>query len=540
MDLWSAILRGEKNIGIIRDLRKLRLNETNKITAIVIAAIAVRVVTLWMGRAEFTGWLNHTYYYFVQVRGLLNDGVLPYSDMPLLFYLYSFVVKILNFIGIEQSDSIVISTRIIMCLVPSLIPIFIYKIIKKINGGGQIQRNQWLLILIAGFLPLSLSYMPEFLQKNMVGLLLLSALMYFSIRLLGKFNIKDIVMSGVIALLIVLTHYGTFAAMALYILSLFVSFSLINKDKKNIIISGFVLVVFGVMSTVLIYIFDPQRFERIFFYLSESLTNSLVFALFNGNNNRTENIISFGIIIIFYTILYLFYRIYYRHKDNLANCERIFWLSSILFCGLLVTPLLDHHLMARLASFMSIPLLIILIFNEKYGFKRVWLKRWLYVLMVVGVMFLAIGELMSSKIHNKNNQQIFVDINRLKSQYYFDENDLIITKTGAEHICNWFLGVKSGVITTLNLRDFEKYDDIYILNPIQGELNFGGLENRNVITESDKYFFMQRNIPKPESAEILFKSDNIELYRLKLLPTEWDFNNKGDWNGYIAIPTKPN
>ncbi len=54
------------------------LKESSKLLLIILAAIITRVFTLWLGRPEFAGWFNHTYYYFVEVRGLLEQGSLPY------------------------------------------------------------------------------------------------------------------------------------------------------------------------------------------------------------------------------------------------------------------------------------------------------------------------------------------------------------------------------------------------------------------------------------------------------------------------------
>ncbi len=55
--------------------------------------------SLWIGRPEFTGWLNHTYYYCVQVRGLLQEGGMHYGDMLFLFYLYALTAK--AFVGLS-------------------------------------------------------------------------------------------------------------------------------------------------------------------------------------------------------------------------------------------------------------------------------------------------------------------------------------------------------------------------------------------------------------------------------------------------------
>ena len=35
------------------------------------------------------GWFNHAPWYWVQTRGLLQNGVLPFPDLPLLFHRYA-------------------------------------------------------------------------------------------------------------------------------------------------------------------------------------------------------------------------------------------------------------------------------------------------------------------------------------------------------------------------------------------------------------------------------------------------------------------
>mgnify|MGYP000011713989 CR=1 FL=1 len=69
---------------------------------IVCIAILARVFTIWIGRPEFVGWFSHTYYYFVEVRSLLENGALAYPDMPLLFLVYAFFAKILLYLGIDS------------------------------------------------------------------------------------------------------------------------------------------------------------------------------------------------------------------------------------------------------------------------------------------------------------------------------------------------------------------------------------------------------------------------------------------------------
>ena len=112
----------------------MRLKERYSLILIILPSVLIRIYTLWIGKPEFSGWLNHTYYYFVQVRGLLEQGSLPYADMPFLFLLYAVAAKIISAAGIDMNTAIVSSTRIFMCIIPSLIPISIYKIVKILNG----------------------------------------------------------------------------------------------------------------------------------------------------------------------------------------------------------------------------------------------------------------------------------------------------------------------------------------------------------------------------------------------------------------------
>ena len=68
-------------------------NQINNLSLLILIAFTIRVIIIWLTRPEFVGWFNHTYYYYVQTRGLIENGHLPFPEMPLLFYLYSYTVN---------------------------------------------------------------------------------------------------------------------------------------------------------------------------------------------------------------------------------------------------------------------------------------------------------------------------------------------------------------------------------------------------------------------------------------------------------------
>jgi hypothetical protein len=497
-----------------------------------VAAVVVRVFTLWVGRPAFTGWLNHTYYYFVQVRGLLEQGSLPYGDMPLLFHLYALVARGLMAVGMESEAAIVASTRLVMCLVPALIALPVYGIVRLINGSERVRAAQWVLIGASAFLPLSLSYLPEFLQKNMFGLLLLMTLLFFTLRILNRFSWRDVMVSVALMLAIVLSHFGSVAAMMLYAVALALAYLIVQGAPGRALAAGLLLAVSGGAALTLIYVLDAQRFGRVLRYLGDSTQGSLVAALFSGDQRLSSVLASLGAILVFYALIFGAYRIYLRYRSDLSKADRTFWLASIFFSALVVLPFVEQGLMGRLAMFIRVPLLVVFIYVENYGISRPRLRAAFVALLAFATIMLAFGEVMSSRFTNANHEAIYADLRALEEVQPLGANDLVITQTGAEHICNWFYGVKAGVITSLTLEDFDRYDNVFVLNPIQGPRRPGGLEGRTAESEADRYRFMFRNIPRPSGVEALFVSGNVEFFRLDEPPEEWLFTRAGRWNGY--------
>jgi hypothetical protein len=199
---------------------------------------------------------------------------------------------------------------------------------------------------------------------------------------------------------------------------------------------------------------------------------------------------------------------------------------------LLVLPLWDRLLFGRFTLFFSIPLLFLAALHIKFAIQESWLKSSLVWLALLGTLLMTLGEFMSEKFHQRNKEEIFTDLMTMKRRHDFRPNDLILTKNGAEHICNWFLNVKAGVITSLNKEDFERYGSIFILNPIEGKLNFQGIEGREATNEMDRYLFMMRNIPQPGAAALLYKSEYMELSRVDEPPQEWKYDSEGNWIAY--------
>lgn len=499
---------------------------------LVILATLIRAFFIWIDRPEFVGWFNHTYYYYVEVKGLLTQGQLPYADMPLLFYLYAGTAKVIAWFGVSLNDAIVSATRFWMSIIPSLIPLPVYFTLRYSHPTKSLCTQEWLLVCVSAFLPLSLLHLPEFSQKNTLGLLLLAVFFFFTQKALFTSIKKNITLLGLFAALIVLTHFGTAGALFLYVLALSVAFLFIQKNAFQTLklVGG---ATFGLgLAICLIYWFDIKRVERIAYYLGNSLNNSFVGILFSSSTSAGAKSMATMAIMLPILMLWIFLKTFHIIRQKISTAHQIFYLSHCLFCYLLVFPLYDQLLLARFSLFSYLSLIIILGYIFHYTVINRWLKLGLQGFIITSVLMMMLGEWMSLKMHNPDKELIFTDLMKVKKQANFNAKDLIITKNGAEHIANWFWETKSGVITSLNTQAFAKYKRVYILNPIEGELNFEGIWGKSATNEKDRYHFMLSNIPAPQNAQILYQSKYLQLLRLKVIPKEWVFDKNGNWKSY--------
>ncbi len=329
-----------------------------------------------------------------------------------------------------------------------------------------------------------------------------------------------------------MTHYGTAAAAFLYLLAILLA-SLFSRVKPAHIRSYFGITVTALIFTLgFIYFADSQRFARILYYIRHSFGTSFLGLLLSVNANINQKIMAGPVTILPALLIILLYKLYLQGKKNFTEDNNSFWLSNIIFCYLLVLPLYDQLLFGRFSLFIGLPLLFILMFILTGVIKNNLLKKSIITVLILGTFTMALGEFFGLKFHNRNKKEIYNDLMTVKEIYNFTKNDLIITKYGAEHICIWFLKAKSGLITSLNINDFDKYENIYILNPIEGSLNFMEIENTDTLSEANKYFILASNIPKPNVAKIVYESPYIQLLLLNDVPAEWKFDKNGNWLSY--------
>lgn len=515
---------------------RLRNGDAKKVCAIVLAGFAARALLLWAGRGEFTGWFNHTYYSFVQARGLLEQGRLPFPDMPLLFHLEALVARLLRALGLAGPPAIVAATRFWICLLPALVAVPVHRIVRRIHGDRSLGAAQWIVVATAALLPLSLVHLPEISPKNLLGLLLLAAIVAIAQRWLLERRWQQAAAAALLFVLVVASHFGTVAAALIFGAALVVAEAVVVGRPRRLLSGLAGLGAAVAASLALIRQFDPQRFQRIFEYLQGTVDRSLVGALFDPGRERLQVLLSLGAVLGFDLTLYAAHRYYVRHRPDAPPAERTFWLTNVLFALLLLLPVVDERLMSRLVVFLPLPGLVAFALLEAHALRGRRARGIALALLVTTVSVLTAGEIVGSRIRSRNEAAIAAELAELRVRLPLRPDDLVLTKSGAEHLCNWYFGVKAGMITSLRREDFASYGRVFVLNPIEGELALDGVAERRARTETDRYFFMRQNIPRPEGIEPLFRSAHLEFFRLDAPPPEWSFDGTGRWDGYSRAP----
>lgn len=502
------------------------------LSAIVGAGFAFRAAAIWLTRPEFVGWFNHVYYYWVQTRALLEDGALPFADLPLLFYWYAALTTVLDALGLESGPAIVHATRLTMSFVPALIAIPVYLIVRRINAPAPLSLTHWVLVAISAFLPLTVAHMPELLQKNALGMLLFAALMSVTYALLQGFSRTRFATVSALFMLIALTHLGTLAVALLFALAVGLAVFLERADSRQTVFAVAIAIAAVALGLAAIYVFDAVAFERVFRYARTSLPNSLLGALFahEGASGKLQFLAG---IVLPLAVMALLLRVWHKSRSQLDSASRTFWLANLLLAYLLVLPVLDLEIVPRLVLFMPLPALAVFAFHLRHG-RPSKLRLAVVGLAAAGSLLMVFGETMNLLRLYPDKNEIHAELRDARQRLALSEKDFVLTQYGVNPICNWFLGTPSGLVTALNRDDLSRYDRVFVLN-LPGAREPEALPGQNgaiYASESERYTAVRQNIPVPGDWQPVSEYEHLELYEVEALPSLWTFDDAGDWIGW--------
>jgi hypothetical protein len=148
-------------------------------------------------------------YYPLQVRSVLTNGHLGFSDMPFLFYFDAFIIRILSLFGYSITDTLIL--QVVKIVDSASLPLLLIPLYKIMRIGNQKQpitfETSIIFFTVLSFTPLILT---SDLQKNALAITFLFCFIAYLLSYQYTKKKLEIYLSIVFLLLTGLTHFGTF------------------------------------------------------------------------------------------------------------------------------------------------------------------------------------------------------------------------------------------------------------------------------------------------------------------------------------------
>lgn len=521
---------------------------------VLLLAFLARAVALWWTRPEFMGWFNHAPWYWVQVRGLLETGALPFADLPLLFHLYSTAASGLVLLGVPQDAAVVHAQRFFMCLVPALVAWPCWAVLRRIFDGRPLGWAGWALVAVSAFLPLNFAHMPELLQKNALGVLLLAALMAACFTALVRMGAGRSgtgryawLAMAVCLVLIALTHLGTLAAALLWLGALTGAVLADRKGDRQASTMGrsvrghapaFIgtLAVGTLLCGLILKALDPASMGRIAAFVLEGWQDSPLGLAFGAGTAAAD---PRWLLALLPALALIGLALATRRARAAAEAPaRMFWRGCLLFAMGLVLPCWSLEVLPRFVLFLPLPLLFVLGFHIAPG-RRPRLARLAVAAALAACVALVAGETANLLRPVPDKAAVRAELAALDEALDLGPNDLVIAPYAVAPVANWFLGARSSLVTAVNREDFERYERVFVLNTGWEQATAPG-ELEHIVSEADRYRATRRAVPLPSAAEQGTPAETLRsfdayrqfaFHQLLEVPDNWRFDAGGRWSG---------
>ena len=421
-------------------------------------------------------------YYPLQVRYLLTNGQLGFSDMPMLFFLDAFLIKIISLFGFTVTNTLILNVvKLVDSFSIPLLLIPLYKIIRLSKSSSL----KYFDVSIIAFSVLSFSplILTSDLQKNALAAVFLFGFIAYFLNYLIKKERFDILLSITFLLLTGLTHFGTFI-FALFFLFLSVIYS---YKKKAIIPLALVIAVSG----GIVAIFDISRFNRLLSFWTVAFEKP---ALLNGMVAPPDFLnILISIFLAIFGIITL-----KTKGSKLASYQKAIIFSSIVCLLTLSFPLLDGEYFKRLSLFLFIPqILLILQIAPTISIRQLkTISIFLFVFTSLSI-FAALGYPKETVI----DSSAFENLKELNSVIESGNKTIIIARHGLEWWTAWALNTKVGQDKAIDKAFFEKYKNVIFITQINGFSN-----------DKQRTPFHEPTVP--QNSEMIFSSHYFKAFKL--------------------------
>ena len=391
-------------------------------------------------------------YYWVQVRSVVNNFTLAFSDLPFIFWVQAAIAKLVGDVplGVRISDA----------ALPALSAIPIYLIARRF-------KNPYLpaiAILVVLLHPVQLYFFTGDFIKNEATIPAVFFIAWVLFNWESKPRKFSMIALAIALIVIALSHFGTLL-LALMMLSVWVLVQLRKSSKKSWLqgIAVSVMVLVAVLASLALLV--PSRFERLITFITSPtvvFSNPAINGIIHNYSSRTMSI---TIIIGQLASLLLGY-ITWKARASFKFADLSLVIAALVSTFVLSSPVVGMEWSDRLAALSFAPLSIaaIIIFGTV---QIAWQKS--AVAILASVTLLATISLSGTQMKYVFEDAALKDFKDLVAKVDIPNNSVIVARHGVEYLAAWEFESDVTLDTYYSTADLSSYDSVFYIQEIKAE-----------------------------------------------------------------------
>ena len=389
-------------------------------------------------------------YYWVQVRSVINNSALAFSDLPLVFWVQAAMAKVFG--------DVELAVRLSDALLPALSAIPLYLIAKRFSNPFL----PAIAILAVLLNPVQLYFFTGDFIKNeatIPAVFFISWVLITWDRRSKKVSIAFLALASVVS---ALSHFGTLLT-ALLLVGVWVLAQL-RKSKGEFWLKAFAAAIAISAGTLaLLYLLVPTRYERLISFVT---TPSAIFenpALDGILHNYSGSVMAVTIVIgqlasiILGIIVWLS-----RSKFTFSDLSLV--IASLVTTFILSSPFIGMEWSDRLAAQSFVPLSIaaILIFGT---LDLNWQK--IPVVALAALTLFSTIALSNTEMKYVLTSEKYADFREMAAQVKIPDNSVIVARHGVEYLSAWEFNSDVALESYYESADLTSYSAVYYIQEIQ-------------------------------------------------------------------------
>jgi hypothetical protein len=408
-------------------------------------------------------------YYPLQVRCLLERGTPGYPDMPLVFWIEAIAAKLILLISNQPAgNSIVLACRIVNVVVPSLIVFPVFLLARSVSNSRMHPAYMAVILALSVLNPTVLVLFSIDFDKNVIGMLFVFLALYYLWQCTSQPGIRPAMLTLLAVILTLLTHFGCFSALFLFLLIFMLTMGLFHfrslatwMKASGARARGVIFLIAAlIFLPAAVALFDPQRYLHFTSFLvspGEIFTNSLFISMLHGKFVYDgPNLFYLGIINAF-SLLSAF--TWFRLRKRLEKHESAFLLSVVIWLVSLSNPFINTAIYNRLLFISMIPLTAVMIFLFHHGAKPVKIT-----VAVILSLLLLLTVATSGPRGTFISREEYLEMKEIGKTIPDPATVIVLAQHRVEFWVSWTLRVKSGQLTGIRPDEYRKYSQVLYLS----------------------------------------------------------------------------